>query len=227
MTHVERLDLFDEADLYVVITQGFCAGRSSLDVLDSVLAAGVKLVQFREKSMDDKALYEFAQKFRERTAAAGALLIIDDRLDIALAVGADGIHLGQFDLPVSVARQLAPDLIIGASTHSLEQALAAQNAGASYINLGPIFQTQTKEVTTGPLGPELIDAVRPHIHIPFTCMGGIKAHNIEEVLNRGARHVAVVTAVTEADDVAAAATNLRDAIHKARDQSLPASAPQT
>ena len=151
MTHRERLALFDQADLYVVITEALCAGRSALDVLGKTLAAGVRLVQLREKDMGGRELYERALAFRRETEAAGALLIINDRLDIALATGADGVHLGQDDLPVAAARRLAPDLIIGASTHSLEDALAAQEAGASYVNIGPIFPTQTKENVT-PLG---------------------------------------------------------------------------
>ena len=216
MSHAERLEKFDEADLYVVITQGFCAGRSSIEVLEQVLAADVKLVQLREKSLDDKALYEFAKVFREKTSESGALLIIDDRVDVALAVGADGVHLGQMDLPISVARNLAPELIIGASSHSLEEALAAQDAGASYVNIGPIFETRTKEVSSGTVGPDLIDVIRPHLRIPFSVMGGIKLHNIGEVLQRGARHVAVVTAVTEASEVAIAARELRQKIEDAR-----------
>lgn len=216
MPSIEQMERFEQTDLYVVITQAFCAGRSSVDVLDSVLDAGVKLVQLREKDLDDRALYEFAKQFRERTSAAGALLIIDDRVDIALAVGADGVHLGQYDMPVETARRIAPDLIIGVSTHSLEEAMAAQSGGASYVNIGPIFETRTKEVSTGSVGPELIDAVRPHLHIPFTCMGGIKLHNIHEVLKRGAHHVAVVTAVTEAAEVGLAARQFRDKIVNGR-----------
>jgi thiamine-phosphate pyrophosphorylase len=160
MTHGERLALFDQADLYVVITEAHCAGRSALEVLAKVLAAGVRLVQLREKELTGRQLYERALAFRRETAAAGALLLINDRLDIALAVEADGVHLGQDDLPIRAARRIAPDLLIGASTHSLEEALAAQEAGASYVNLGPIFPTPTKEAATF-LGPEMIDRIAP------------------------------------------------------------------
>ncbi|HRI87692.1 MAG TPA: thiamine phosphate synthase, partial [Candidatus Hydrogenedentes bacterium] len=148
----------------------------------------------------------------ERTSSAGALLIVDDRLDIALAVGADGVHLGQSDLPINVARRMAPELVIGSSTHDLAEAMASQNAGASYVNIGPIFATQTKSVPTGVVGPQMIDAIRPHLRIPFTTMGGIKLDNIAEVLSRETRHVAVVTAVTAAPDITTAARELREAI---------------
>lgn len=216
MTYAERLARFTETDLYVVITESFCGGRSALDVLDAVLGAGVRLVQFREKDLDGRELCRRAAQFRERTAQHEALLIIDDRVDIALAVDADGVHLGQSDLPVSAACAVAPDLLIGASTHNLEEALAAQDAGASYVNIGPIFSTQTKDVTGGAIGPEAIDVIRPHLHVPWTTMGGIKLHNIGQVLDRGARHVAVVTAVTAADDVRAAAAALREQIIRAQ-----------
>lgn len=212
MTHAERMALFDESDLYAVITESFCGGRSAIEVLDAVLDAGVRLIQFREKDLADGELFRRAEAFRARIPEGKALLIVDDRVDVALAVGADGVHLGQSDLPVAAARRIAPELIIGASSHNPGEAIAAQEAGASYVNIGPIFTTQTKAVPTGAVGPDLISAIAPRLHIPFTCMGGIKAHNIGEVTARGARHVAVVTAVTEAPDVRAAAIELREAI---------------
>ncbi len=207
-----RMARFIETDLYLVITERFCAGRPALEVLDAALDAGVRLVQFREKDLDDGELYRRCLAFRERTQAVGALLMVDDRVDIALAAGADGVHLGHSDLPIPVARRLAPELIVGASSHSLAEALAAQEADASYVNIGPIFATQTKDVPTGPLGPATIETIAPHLTIPFTCMGGIKIDNIHEVVERGAKHVAVVTAVTAAADVRAAAAALREAI---------------
>jgi len=212
MTHARRMALLGQNDLYVVITESFCGGRPALAVLDAVLDAGVRLIQFREKDLDGGELFRRAAAFRERIPAGKALLIVDDRVDVALAVGADGVHLGQTDLPVAEARRIAPELVIGASSHNLAEALAAQAAGASYVNIGPIFATQTKALPTGAVGPQLISEIAPHLHVPFTCMGGIKAHNIGEVVARGARHVAVVTAVTEAPDIRAAALELRAAI---------------
>ncbi len=211
-----RMERFRETDLYVVITEAFCGGRPALVVLDAVLDAGVRLVQFREKDLEDHECYRRCLEFRDRTHAAGALLIVDDRVDIALATGADGVHLGRQDLPIAAARLIAPDLIVGASTHSLGEAMAAQEAGAGYVNIGPIFATQTKSVPTGVVGPEMIEEIAPHLTIPFTCMGDIKLGNIAEVLRRGARHVAVVTAVTAAADVKAAAAELRQKILEAR-----------
>ena len=211
--HDARMSRFADCGLYVVITEAFCAGRRAEDVLRACLDAGVRLVQFREKDFPALELFRRAEVFRRLTAEAGALLIIDDRVDIALATGADGAHLGQSDLPLSAARRIAPDLILGASSHDLAEALASQEAGASYVNIGPIFATQTKHVATGVIGPEAITAIAPSLRVPFTCMGGLKQHNIHEVLARGVRHIAVVTAVTAATDPAAAARALMDVIH--------------
>jgi thiamine-phosphate pyrophosphorylase len=208
----DRMALFDEADLYVVITERFCGGRPALDVLDAALSAGVKLVQFREKDLSDAEMYTRCRAFRQRTREAGALLIVDDRADIALATGADGVHVGQTDLPPEAVKHFAPDLIVGTSSHNLHEALTAQEAGADYVNIGPIFPTRTKDVPTGAVGPAMIDEIAPRLRIPFTCMGGVKLENINEVVERGARHVAVVTAVTEAKDPQAAALALRNAI---------------
>ena len=144
------------------------------------------------------------------------LLIINDRVDIALAVDADGVHLGQEDLPLSAARRIAPELLIGISTHSREEALKAQGEGADYVNIGPIFPTRTKEGVTRFLGPEAIPGIAAGLEIPFTVMGGIGDANIEQVLAQGARRVAVVTAVTMADDMAGAVAALRETIRSSR-----------
>ena len=219
-------DLFESGALYVVITDSLCAGRSGLDILDACLVAGVRLIQFREKSGPDRILYEKARAFRERTRAAEALLIVDDRVDLALAVEADGVHLGQEDMPLSVARQIAPGLILGASTHSLKEALEAQRAGADYVNIGPLFPTGTKAAAAGPVGPQMIAAVRPRLRIPFTCMGGIKPENVHLPLAQGARICAVVTAVTAAPDPRAAAEDLIRRIRKGISSPASGSEPQ-
>jgi thiamine-phosphate pyrophosphorylase len=203
---------FYAADLYVVITESFCAGRSCLEVLDAVLEAGVKLVQFREKDWAEDRMIEVGREYRRRTDEAEAVLIINDNVEFALSLGADGVHLGLDDIPISTARQLGKDLIIGASSHNLEEALQAQREGASYVNIGPIFTTQTKTLDMDSLGPEAISQIAPRLIIPHTCMGGIKVHNIDEVLDHGAQHPAVVTAVTEADDIQSAVKELRDKI---------------
>ena len=153
-----------------------------------------------------------ALKFREITAETGVLLIINDHLDVALGVEADGVHLGQEDLPVAVARRLAPELLIGVSTHSLKQALQAQKDGADYVNIGPIFPTGTKEGMEESLGPEAIAKISPRLEVDFTVMGGINELNMNEVLAEGARRVAMVTAITKAADIAAKVRLLKERI---------------
>jgi thiamine-phosphate pyrophosphorylase len=207
-----RKEAFGNIGLYPVIGESFCAGRTSMEVLDGVIRGGAKIVQFREKDMPDRELYRRAVDFREITAKAGVLLVINDRVDIALAVDADGVHLGQDDLPVEAARRVGADLLIGMSTHSLGEALAARDAGADYVNVGPIFPTRTKEGIPQVLGPAAVTEIGSKVGIPFTVMGGIKEENLEEVLGRGAGKVAVVTALTEAPDVALAARSFVERI---------------
>jgi thiamine-phosphate pyrophosphorylase len=202
MKREARRKMFQEVDIYPVTCERLSQGRSNLEILQAVIQGGAKIIQLREKEYHKKDLYHLALKFRDVTAKAGILLIINDHIDIALTVDADGVHLGQEDLPVDVARKLAPDLLIGASTHSLEEALRAEKEGADYINIGPIFPTKTKEGAERFLGLDVIARISPQVQVPFTVMGGIKEDNIEQVLIKGARKVAMVTAITRAPDIA-------------------------
>jgi thiamine-phosphate pyrophosphorylase len=207
-----RKQMFHQVDIYPVTCEELSEGRSNLEVLEAVIRGGAKIIQLREKEYPKKDLYHLALKFREMTAKAGVLLIINDHVDIALGVEADGVHLGQDDLPLTVARQLAPELLIGASTHSLEDVLQAQKDGADYVNIGPIFPTRTKEGVERVVGPEAIATISPHVEVPFTVMGGINEANIDQVLAQGARRVAMVTAITRAADIAAKVRSLREKI---------------
>jgi thiamine-phosphate pyrophosphorylase len=207
-----RKQMFHQVDIYPVTCEELSEGRSNLEVLEAVIRGGAKIIQLREKEYPKKDLYHLALKFREMTAKAGVLLIINDHVDIALGVEADGVHLGQDDLPLTVARQLAPELLIGASTHSLEDVLQAQKDGADYVNIGPIFPTRTKEGVERVVGPEAIATISPHVEVPFTVMGGINEANIDQVLAQGARRVAMVTAITRATDIAEKVRSLKEKI---------------
>jgi thiamine-phosphate pyrophosphorylase len=138
--------------------------------------------------------------------------MINDHLDVALGVDADGVHLGQDDFPLAEARRLAPELILGASTHGREEALQAVRNGADYYNIGPIFPTETKEGVSRFLGPEAIPKISKGISIPFTVMGGIKPDNLASLLAQGASKIAVVTALTQASDIQAATRAMISAI---------------
>jgi len=208
----ERLARFREIDIYPVTCEKLSAGRTNLDVLRAVIDGGARIVQLREKEYSTRTLYRTAEQFRTETAKAGVLLIVNDRIDVALAVGADGVHLGQDDLPIAAARRLAPRLLIGASTHSREEALQAEQEGADYVNIGPIFPTKTKEGIANFLGPEAIRSIRSAITVPFTVMGGITASNLDLVLQQGARRVAMITAITQATNIATTIRTLRERI---------------
>jgi len=199
-----RLAVFqEEVSLYPVSCELLAKGRSDREWLEAVLAGGAKIVQLRDKVSSDRVLFAKAQLFRQKTAAVGALLIINNRLDIALAVEADGIHLGNDDLPAEEARRLAPELIIGVSANSVEQAASAASRGASYYNIGPLFPTATKAGLSTFLGPQAITEFSATSPLPFTVMGGIKFEHIEGLMALGARRLAVVTALTGAADMEA------------------------
>lgn len=201
MNRENRLRLLNNIDLYPVTCQELSNGRTNLEVLDAVLAGGVKIIQLREKDWSKKKIYELAVIFKKKIQAKNALLIINDHVDIALAAGADGVHLGQNDLPVNVARKIAPELILGASSHNLKQALKAEKDGADYINIGPVFPTKTKKEALKFVGIEAIKSIAPKLKKPFTVMGGINQTNIHKVLDAGARHVAMVTGITGAENI--------------------------
>ena len=200
-THAQRLAAFDAATLYPVVSSEFCAGREVTEVIKAIADGGAKIVQLREKHRCDADLLALAQECRRITEAYGMLLIIDDRLDIALGCGADGVHLGQDDFPPVLARQLAPELLIGASTHNATEIRAALSAGVSYLNIGPIFPTATKSVACGALGVETFCQLKELVTCPFSVMGGIKARHIGELSRLGARHIAMVTEITAAPDI--------------------------
>ncbi|MGI6086736.1 MAG: thiamine phosphate synthase [Kiritimatiellia bacterium] len=206
--HTERLRRLRQAGIYLVTSQALSAGRTTLEIAQAALAGGIRLIQLREKELPTREFFRLAEQMRQLTADVGALLIINDRLDIALAVGADGVHLGQEDLPITAARRLAPDLIIGASTHSIAEAQQAEKDGASYINIGPLFPTQTKQWDGEFLGLEGLRRISATVSLPFTVMGGIKPNHIPELRRAGAQIIAVVTAITAASDPERAAREL-------------------
>jgi thiamine-phosphate pyrophosphorylase len=178
-------------------------GRSDIQWLEAVLAGGAKIVQLRDKFSDDLTLYRKALIFREKTWDAGALFIVNNRVDIALLVKADGVHLGNTDLPAREVRKLAPHLLIGVSCNKPEQAATAKERGASYFNIGPLYQTETKKNLTPFLGPDGVKTFSSLCDLPFTVMGGIKLEHVQDLAAYGVRRIAVVTALTQAEDIAA------------------------
>jgi thiamine-phosphate pyrophosphorylase len=211
-----RLQKFREIDLYPVTCEEFSNSRSDFEVLEAVIEGGAKIIQLRDKRSSPEELFEKAVRFRDRTRTAGMLLIINDYIELAMAVDADGVHLGQEDLPVDEAARLFPDGLIGASIHSLRQALLAERAGADYINIGPIFPTETKHDAEKFIGPDKIKSIAANISIPFTVMGGINSQNINTILSAGADKVAMITGITRAYDIATVVKDIRRVILTAR-----------
>ena len=200
--------------IYGITAEKFSSGRSNLDVVREMIAGGIGIIQYREKRPRKSyaAMLEECRAIRDMTRQAGVLFIINDYPDIALLVGADGVHVGQDDLPVSEVRRLiGADKLIGLSTHSPEQAAAAVQAGADYIGVGPIFTTQTKEDVCAPVGLGYLDHVVRTCPLPFVAIGGIKEHNLDRVLEKGARTVCLVTEIVGAPDIAATVRRLQAA----------------
>ena len=186
-------------DLYVILDPGASGGRDLVALADAVLAAGARWLQLRAKETTTRELTALARRLAERARAAGGVLIVNDRLDVALAVGAAGVHLGQDDLPASEARRLAPGLVLGVSSHGLEQARRAQAGGADYVALGSIYPTGSKP-SFELVGLEALRLVRPHVTVPLVAIGGITLERVPAVLAAGADAVAVISAIGLARD---------------------------
>ncbi len=206
-------DRFHHIDLYPVLCADLSCGRSNETVLSALIAGGAKIVQYREKKSSKSLFYNEAKQLCAQAQAADMLFVVNDAVDVAVAIGADGVHLGQDDLPLSAARMLlGPDKIIGMSTHNVEEAVCADAAGASYINVGPIFPTQTKEGTVAAVGLAMFHKIKHRVSCPMTVMGGISHHNIDSVVAAGADKIAVVSAVVSAPDIARTVQDFRQCI---------------
>lgn len=202
-----------ETDIYAITDAGLSLGRSLEEVASSLLGAGVRILQYREKKLKSGAMLEECRLLRRLCSEAKACFIVNDHIDIAMLVGADGVHVGQEDLPVPAVRELVgPDMIVGLSTHLPEQALAARKLGADYIGVGPIFATQTKEDVVAPVGYAYLDWVAASSDLPFVAIGGIKQHNIAEVARHGARCCALVSELVGAPDIRARVADVRRAM---------------
>jgi thiamine-phosphate pyrophosphorylase len=202
---------FESVRLYVLLTSKLCKGEP-LTVAEAAIAGGADCIQLREKDMPDGQLLELAKKVCQLARRRGALFIVNDRPDIAAIIGADGVHLGQDDLPISAARRVLPaGTLVGRSTHNIAQARAAADDGADYIGVGPMFATTTKDA--GPLaGPEYLKQVVAQIATAHVAVGGISSANVAQVVAAGARRVAVCSAIIAAQDPAAAAKAIRTQI---------------
>jgi thiamine-phosphate pyrophosphorylase len=199
-------------------------GRDHVAVAEAALTGGADMIQLRDKAPDLRRLLTQARRIRALCAARGALFIVNDRLDLALAAEADGAHVGQEDLPADAARRLlGPDRILGVSTHDLGQAVAAVSAGADYIGFGPMFGTRTKETGYAPRGTAMLGEVCRAVAVPILAIGGITLATVAEVIAAGATAAAVISAIAGAPDMAAATRAFRErALAAKRGEGAPA-----
>ncbi len=199
--------------LYLVTDRSLSKGRSTAEIVAAAVAGGVSCIQLREKSCGTREFLNEALALQPLLKSRNIPLIINDRLDIALAIEADGVHLGQSDMPIGMARKIAGDsLIIGISAESVDDALRAEQEGADYIGISPVFSTPTKTDIAPPLGLEGVRQIRALVDIPLVGIGGINSDNAESVLAAGADGIAVVSAIVSAADPAGAAKKLKTLI---------------
>ncbi len=203
--------------LYMVTDSKLARGRSHLEVAQAAIRGGATVIQLRDKEATTRQLVETGRLLRDLTREKGVTFIVNDRVDVALAVEADGVHLGVDDMPVSIARRLmGPEAIIGFSPETVEQARQAEAEGADYLGVGAVFGTGTKPDAGPPIGVEGLREMVQAVSIPVVAIGGVTADNAASCIRAGAAGVAVVSAVVAAEDVEAAARQLREQIEKAK-----------
>jgi len=201
--------------LYAILDPEQTKGRSTERILHDLLEGGVKFLQLRVKSLPSSDLFELARRARAATRSHECKLIVNDRVDIALACDADGVHLGQDDLPLEVGRKLMGQKIVGISTHDLEQAREAEQNGADYIGFGPMFGTTTKNTGVMPRGVEMLRQIRAAVNLPIVAIGGITEQNVTQVWQAGADSVAIISDISGADDIVSKARRIISAHSRA------------
>ncbi|MDF2725624.1 MAG: thiE [Paenibacillus sp.] len=187
--------------LYVITGEQFHPGRSLVEVMEQTILGGCDIIQLRDKHSPKRDVLAKAKALRELTRRYGVTFIVNDDIDIALAVDADGIHLGQDDLPLADARNIMGGKIIGISTQNIDEARQAEREGADYIGVGPVFETKSKDDAAAPVTTAYVRQVAEEIRIPAVAIGGIKLHNVDQVIEAGARRVCVISEIVGSADI--------------------------
>jgi thiamine-phosphate pyrophosphorylase len=206
--------LLEKVQLYVIIDPELSLNPDIEEVVSLAIEGGAQMIQFRNKEISDDEFNFLAEKIKKITQRENVPLIINDRANIAKSIDAEGVHLGQDDMPLKEAREiLGKDKIIGLSTHNVEQALEAKKQGADYIGLGPVFETSSKEIKDT-VGPEMIKEVLSLVKIPVFPIGGINLSNLDQVIKAGSKRIAVISAVIGQRDVKKSAKELLERLKK-------------
>jgi thiamine-phosphate pyrophosphorylase len=200
--------------LYIITDQQLSAGKSHLQVAEEAILGGADVIQLRDKTATSGELYNWARQIRDLTRKHQIPFIVNDRLDIALAVNADGLHVGQEDLPVSIARRiLGPSHLLGVSAGSLAEALQAEKDGADYLGVGPVYEARSTKADAGePRGLSLVSEIHRQCRIPVMAIGGINLENVAAVFQAGADGVAVISAIVAAPDIRQASLEFKKVI---------------
>ena len=206
-------------DLYVITDEEIAGGLPHAEIARRAIAGGADVIQLRDKVRGCREFNRIGRTLREITRKTGTLFIINDRLDVALACGADGVHLGQDDIRVDVARQLTPSgFIIGISVRTVDEAVRAERDGADYITLSPVFSTRSKYNAGPGQGLDVLQEIRRNVSVPVLAIGGINQDNVCEVMAAGADGVAVISGVLRSPDITTAARELKNLISEIRDK---------
>jgi len=201
---------FRNSHLYVITDRTLSRERSITQVISKAIAGGAGIIQLRDKESTSKKLVQDGSSLRELTKEKNVIFIVNDRVDVALAVNADGVHLGQDDFPINLARKIiGEDKIIGVSVGNVEEAIQAVKDSADYVSIGSIFSTQTKPDAGDAVGTQIITEIKKHVNVPLVAIGGITADNIAQIAAAGADCAAVISAVVGTDDIESAARCLR------------------
>jgi len=204
-------------DLYVITDETIAAGRTHTEIARFAIAGGADAIQLRDKACGHDILCRIGREIREITRNSGTLFIVNDLLDVALACGADGVHLGQGDMRVDAARRAAPrPFVIGISVGSVREAVVAEEGGADYVAVSPVFSTTSKDDAGLGHGLAALREIRAEVSIPVIAIGGINCDNVGAVIRAGADGVAVISAVVGQPDITAAARDFKDRITKAK-----------
>ncbi len=204
-------------DLYVITDETIAGGKPHSVIAQRAIAGGADAIQIRDKACSPSELLRAARELRPVCRKSGTLFMVNDRLDVAVACGADGVHLGQDDMRAGTARQLAPPgFIIGVSVGTVGEAVEAEREGADYIALSPTFSTASKDDAGPGHGLERLREIRRAVSIPVVAIGGIDRQNVRDVIAAGADGIAVISAVVASPDITAAARELRDLVRKSK-----------